>query len=67
MPTRNICIAQCLKCGKEYKYQVQDWGYPGGKEREYAYCPYCKTPSSSEVTNGVIKSWKIEDDSNAKA
>lgn len=56
----------CEKCGKKYMWQVQDWGCPGGKEREYAYCPYCNTAGPSAVTNGVINTRKIENPSDKK-
>ena len=59
MKNDNVII--CKNCGKEYEYEVQDWGYPGGKEREYAYCPYCNEKGYSAVTNGIIITRKTEE------
>ncbi len=35
---------QCKKCDRKYAYVVTDMHVPGGKDREYAICPYCKEP-----------------------
>ena len=36
---------------------------PGGKDREFAYCPVCHTDVASEVTEGfisavLVKEWR---------
>ena len=37
---------------------------PGGKEREYIYCPYCREKNGSEVTSGFVHTYKIEEKPN---
>ena len=51
----------CINCKKEFDYEVADMGVPGGKEREYVYCPYCKSENGSYVTSGFIHTYKIEE------
>ncbi|MFC4797755.1 hypothetical protein ACFPA1_00070 [Neobacillus sp. GCM10023253] len=51
----------CKKCGKDFHYKVTDMGVPGGKDREYIYCPYCGEKNGSKVTSGFIYTYKIED------
>jgi hypothetical protein len=57
---------ECKKCGKEFRYVVTDMGVPGGKDREYIYCPYCGETNGSEVTSGFIHTYKIEEESTNK-
>lgn len=53
-------ITTCKSCGKKYGYVVSDMKVPGGKEREYAYCPYCKSEGPSVLTSGWITTYKLE-------
>jgi transposase-like protein len=53
----------CQKCGKDFNYEVTDMKVPGGKDREYIYCPYCKEINGSEVTSGFIYSYEIDEKS----
>lgn len=48
----------CQQCGKKFSYVIADTGAPGGKEREYIYCPYCRAENGSVVTNGFINTYK---------
>lgn len=51
----------CKECGKEFTYTHYGDVYPGGKEREYIYCPYCDAVNGSKMTSGFISSDKIEE------
>lgn len=35
-------IVKCDNCGKDYYYESTGNPWLGGKDRETAYCPYCK-------------------------
>lgn len=37
---------------------------PGGKDREYIFCPYCGQENGSEITSGWITTYKMGDESN---
>lgn len=54
----------CSSCQKEFTYQVFDMRVPGGKDREYIYCPYCRQENGSEITSGWIETYKIEEKDN---
>lgn len=43
---------KCPHCGATIKVSEYRMGVPGGKEREEAVCPICKTVLFSEVTDG---------------
>lgn len=45
---------QCDKCGKKYSYESTGNPYPGGKDMETAYCPYCGAEGPSEFISGFI-------------
>lgn len=53
--------ATCNKCKRNFHYKVSDMKVPGGKDKEYIYCPYCSESYGSEVTSGFINSYKIEE------
>lgn len=53
---------KCNKCGKEFRVEITDMKVPGGKEREYIYCPYCNGENGSEVTSGFIYTYKIDEE-----
>ncbi len=55
-------IVKCEKCGKDYCYESTVNPWPGGKDREFAYCPYCNAEGPSEVISGFIYSYKLDDD-----
>ena len=54
-------IEICKNCGKKYGYISTGNPWPGGKEREYAICPYCKAEGHSEMISGFIHSFKVDD------
>ena len=54
-------ICKNENCKKEFRYEVTSMNVPGGKEREYLNCPYCKEENGSFVTSGFVRSYKIED------
>nr|WP_054549553.1 hypothetical protein [Lysinibacillus sphaericus] len=54
-------IKTCKKCEKDFYYKVTSMNVPGGKEREYIYCPYCNEENGSKVTSGFVFTYKIED------
>ena len=43
-----------------FYYENKEWGIPGGKDREYIYCPYCYQKNGSIITDGWIFTYKIE-------
>ena len=55
-------IVKCEKCGKDYCYESTGNPWSGGKDREFAYCPYCNAEGPSEVISGFIYSYKLDDD-----
>lgn len=59
-------ITFCQKCSKKFHFNVTDMNVPGGKEREYLYCPYCKAVNGSHITSGFVESYIIKDDEKTK-
>ena len=54
----------CKKCEKSFYCKVMDMCVPGGKEREYIYCPYCREKNGSEITSGFVHTDKLEEKPN---
>jgi len=54
------CIVTCKKCGRDYGYESTGNPWPGGKEHETAYCPYCGAEGPAEVISGFIYTYKID-------
>ena len=54
----------CKSCKKEFSYLVFDMRVPGGKDREYIYCPYCGQENGSKITSGWIETYKGEEKHN---
>lgn len=52
----------CKKCGKEFRVKITDMRVPGGKDREYIYCPYCGEENGSEMTSGFVYTYKIDEE-----
>ena len=57
-------VVKCDKCGKNYYYESTGNPWPGGKDRETAYCPYCKAEGPFEIISGVIYTYKLDDNGN---
>lgn len=57
-------IVKCENCGKNYGYESTGNPWPGGKDRETAYCPYCNAEGPSEFISGFIRSYKVDDEGN---
>lgn len=57
----NLPKIVCKSCKKKFLYQVFDMRVPGGKDREYIYCPYCHQENGSVITSGWIETYKIEE------
>ena len=55
-------IEVCKKCGKKFGYELYGTVYPGGKDREYVYCPYCGEEVTSEMTSQLIATYKLDED-----
>lgn len=53
---------ECNNCGKAYYYESTGNPWPGGKECETAYCPYCNAEGPSEFISGFIYTYKLGDD-----
>lgn len=51
----------CKKCGKDFHYEVHHMNVPGGKDREYIFCPYCKETKDSVVTDGWVSIYTAEE------
>ncbi|MFV0518481.1 MAG: helix-turn-helix domain-containing protein [Aminipila sp.] len=58
LPGQGNCV--CSSCGKRFTYSISNGGYPGGKDREYIYCPWCKAENGSTMTSGIINTQKVE-------
>lgn len=54
-------VVTCEKCGRKYGYSSGGNPWPGGKDREYAVCPYCGAEGPSEFISGFITSYKLEE------
>lgn len=55
-------VIVCKKCGKKYGYEIYGPSYPGCKDREEAFCPYCGEVGYSTMTSRFISVTKIEND-----
>ena len=55
-------IIKCEKCGRNYLYKSTGNPYPGGKDWETGYCPYCGAEGPSEFISGFIYTYKIDED-----
>ena len=56
----NLTKTTCCACKKEFYYCVTDMGVPGGKDREFIYCPYCRQNNGSFITSGFVYTYKLE-------
>lgn len=54
-------IVRCEKCGESYYYESTGNPWPGGKDHETAYCPYCNAEGPSELISGFIHTFKLGD------
>ena len=54
-------IVKCEKCHKNYYYESDGNTCGGGKDRETAYCPYCKAEGPSEFISGFIYTYKLDE------
>ena len=54
-------IIKCEKCGKNYLYKSAGNPYPGGKDHETGYGPYCGAAGPSEFISGLIYTYKIDE------
>lgn len=52
----------CKKCGKRFEYGLTGPTYPGGKDREYADCPYCGETAFSTMTSQIMVGHGLEDE-----
>lgn len=52
----------CKKCGKTF--EVTDTGnpWPGGKDREYIFCPYCGEGNGYRMISGFVFTSKIKEE-----
>lgn len=50
---------KCRVCGKSFTITISDAGHPGGKERENIDCPWCGAENGTEVTSGIITTYKV--------
>lgn len=54
----------CKRCNKKFTYSIEGDIYPGGKDKEYIFCPYCEHINGTEMTSGHIKSYKLDENGN---
>lgn len=47
-------ITECPNCKVRLVVTEYSGGFPGGKEREFGYCPECGTVVAEEITSGLI-------------
>lgn len=55
---------KCNNCEKDYYYESTGNIWPGGKDLETVYCPYCNAEGPSEMISGVIYTYKLDDNGN---
>jgi len=55
-----MSMITCQHCSKQYAFELVGNVYPGGKDREYAVCPYCGEIGYSEMTSQTIRVYKID-------
>lgn len=55
---------ECKKCGKTFGYEHTGNIYPGGKDREYIVCPYCRETNGSIMTSGFVYTYKLDENGN---
>lgn len=51
----------CSKCGNEFLVQVTTMGFPGCKDKEEVICPYCHEENGYRMTDGFVKTYKLEE------
>lgn len=54
-------IMECPKCDVRIIVTEHSGGTPGGKDREYGYCPECSAEVANVITSGII-SVRLADD-----
>ncbi len=54
----------CEKCNRMFGYTVTSMNVPGGKDKEFIYCPYCNQKNGWVITSGFVYSHKINDQKN---
>lgn len=54
-------IRSCQNCGKKYVVFNEGDCYPGGKEKEEIYCPWCRSLEGTQITSGHIRTQKFND------
>ena len=47
-------IIECPNCEAHLIVTEHSGGFPGGKEREFGYCPKCGTVVAEEATSGLL-------------
>ena len=57
-----VGITKCSECGAKVRYWDNSMGVPGGKDREYAYCPNCNNVVGSIVTDGFVRAEIVNDE-----
>lgn len=50
---------KCPKCGAFLRINESEELFPGGKEREEAYCPKCHYEVYSSMTSGFVRAEEI--------
>lgn len=53
-------ITNCENCKRKFSYQNCGDRWPGGKEKEFIVCPYCKANNGWVITSGFIVSSKLD-------
>jgi len=57
----NRDIRTCKKCGKTYVVYNDGDHFPGGKEKEDIYCPWCHHFEGTLITSGSVRVEKVEE------
>lgn len=53
----------CPGCGVKLRIVEEPMGVPGGKDKEQAYCPRCRTLVAERMTDGFLRA-ELADPSN---
>ncbi|MGM0181514.1 hypothetical protein IGK74_000411 [Enterococcus sp. AZ150] len=51
----------CTECGETFTWRNSGDVWPGGKDREYIYCPYCHAENGSIMTSGAVITAKVSE------
>lgn len=55
-------LKTCKTCDKDFYVDVSEMSYPGGKDMEFIYCPYCRAVNGYVMTDGFVSTTTVEEE-----